>query len=268
MSERIVDAHVHLLPERLSAAIRRFFPENLAGSMVSHEFQAARASLIAAGVQRCWSLPYARRGGTASALNRWMAETFADDPVVVPAATVHPEDDVPAVLAEAIDVLRLRVFKLHCSVGNHDPDDPRLDPLWRRVSETGHPVVLHAGRADPGATTAAEIAAVGRVARRWPDVRAIVAHCGMPDVDATLALLRSTRSTYADLTPVVQHYAPIDRAAISGLERRLLFGSDTPSVALRIEDCVAQIHALALPAADEAAILGGTAERLLDDVQI
>lgn len=261
---RIVDTHVHLLPDRLSAAVRRFFPEQVAAVMMyPHEFAAARECLIAAGVQRCWSLPYARRAGTASALNRWMVETFADDPVVIPGATVHPADDVEAVLDEALDELQLRIVKLHCSVGEYDPDDPRLDPLWRRVSLGGHPVVVHAGRAVSGTTSADEIAPVARVAQRWPEARIVVAHCGTPAVDATLELLRRTRSTYADLTPVVVQHAPIERAAIAGLERRLLFGSDAPNVAISIEDSVAHVRALGLDVADEAAILGGTAERLL-----
>ena len=265
---RLVDAHVHLLPDRLSAAIRRFFGDNIRGALAyPHECAAARAQLIAAGVQRCWSLPYVRREGAAPALNRWMAATFADDPIVIPGATVHPGDDVEAVLAEALDELQLQVIKLHCAVGEYQPDDARLGPLWRRVSRSGHPVVVHAGHAVNGTTSAAEIAPVARVARRWPDARIIVAHCGAPAVQATLDLLRSTRSTYADLTPVVLHPAPIDRTMIAGLERRLLFGSDAPSVAISIQDSVAHVQGLGLAAADEAAILGGTAERLLAGVQ-
>ena len=66
-------------------------------------------------------------------LNRWMAETFADDAMVVAAKTIHPGDDVASVIVQALDVLGLRVVKLHCSVGRFAPDDPRLDPLWQHV---------------------------------------------------------------------------------------------------------------------------------------
>jgi hypothetical protein len=62
---------------------------------------------------------------------------------------------------------------------------------------------------------------------------------------------------------VVLHHAPIDRAAIAGLERRLLVGSDAPNVAISIEDSLAHVRGLGLGAADEAAILGDTADRLL-----
>ncbi len=261
---RLIDAHVHLLPERLSAAIRRFFGAELAPALLyPHEPKAARACLLAAGVQRCWSLPYVRRAGAASALNRWMAETFAGDPVVVPGATLHPADDVAGVLAEALDDLQLPVVKLHCSVGEYEPDDPRLDLLWRRVSAGGHPVVVHAGHAVSGTTTAMEIEALGRVAHRWPDARIIVAHCGTPAVEATLALLRSTRSVYADLTPVTPMLAPITRTTIAGLERRLLFGSDAPNGTVSIEKAIAHIRTLELDPGDEAAVLGSTAEQLL-----
>lgn len=261
---RLVDAHVHLLPERLSAAIRRFFGAEIAPALLyPHEPQAARACLLAAGVTRCWSLPYVRRAGTASALNRWMAETFAGDPVVVSGATLHPADDIAAVLTEALDELRLQVVKLHCSVGEYEPDDARLDLLWRRVSASGHPVVVHAGHAVSGTTTAMEIEALSRVAHRWPDARIIVAHCGAPAVEATLALLRSTRSVYADLTPVTAMLAPITRTSIAGLERRVLFGTDAPNVAVSIEDAIAHIRMLELAPGDEAAVLGSTAQQLL-----
>jgi hypothetical protein len=261
----IVDAHVHLLPQRLAAAIRRFFTQHAVGSFFQypHDAVSARACIVAAGVDRCWSLPYAHKPGMAAALNRWMAEAFAGDGVVVAGATVHPADDVASVVEEALDGLGLRVLKLHCSVGNFDADDPRLDLVWRRVSASGHPVVVHVGHSVGGTTDAPELAAVGRVARRWPEARVIIAHCGAPAVDAALAILRETRSTYADLTPIGLALAPVSATQIEGLEHRLLLGSDAPNTGVSIEQATAHVRALGLDAAGEAAILGGTAERLL-----
>jgi len=50
----------------------------------------------------------------------------------------------------------------------------------------------------------------------------------------------------------------------AGLERRILFGSDTPTVAVSISDSIARVRAWRLEPGDEAAILGGTAKGLLD----
>ncbi len=259
----IVDSHVHLLPDRLSARIRQFFVERGAPEMLyPHDAFEARKRLEAAGVERCWNLPYVRRAGVAAGLNRWMADRWADDPFVVPGATVHPEDDVAAVVEEAVG-LGLRVFKLHCSVGQFAPDDERLDPLWRRVSQTGHAVVVHAGSAETGTATAAEVQRLGRTASRWPDARIVIAHCGSPAERATLELIRRSRSLYADLCPVVADPVRLERSAIAGLERRILFGSDVPTVAVSAESGLDRVRGWRLDPEDEAAVLGETANSLL-----
>jgi uncharacterized protein len=264
----ITDAHVHLLPERLAAKIRKFFVDRGAPPMsYPHAPEAARKSLQAAGIRRCWSLPYAHRGGVASSLNRWMAASFGKDPFVTPGATVHPDDDVESVLEEAGE-LGLPVFKLHCSVGRFAADDRRLDPLWRRASDTGQPVVVHAGSAPEGTAAISEIATIGRVAARWPEARMIVAHCGTPAVAETLEVMRRHRNVHADLCPVVADPVPLDRSRIAGLERRILFGSDTPTVAISIEDSLARVRAWGLDPEDEEAVLGGTAKALLEGVSM
>lgn len=260
----IVDSHVHLLPERLAAKIRKFFVERGAPRLLyPYAPGPARQALAAAGVSRCWNLPYAHRGGVAASLNQWMAETFASDGMVVPGATVHPDDDVDKVVARASDALGLPVFKIHCSVGSFPADDRRLDPLWRRVSQTGAPVVVHPGSALEGTATAEEMDAVGRTAARWPDARIIVAHFGSPAVGKTLELLSRTRSVHADLTPVVADPVCLARSEIAGLERRILFGSDTPTVAVSIEELIERVRAWRLSAEEEAGVLGGNADRLL-----
>jgi uncharacterized protein len=260
----LVDAHVHLLPERLAAKIRRFFEMRKAPRLIyPYEPGAARASLQAAGVERCWSLPYAHRAGVASGLNRWMAENWRSDPFVVPGATVHPEDDVAAVVREAAEYFGLKVFKIHCSVGAFAADDRRLDPLWRHASEALCPVVVHGGSAPEGSATEDEIAAIERTAGRFPDARMIVAHFGAPAVRRVAELVRRTRWVHADLTPMVATPVHPGRPLIAGIERRILFGSDTPTVGVSIEDSVAAVRSWALDAEDERAILGGTAQALL-----
>lgn len=261
----LVDSHVHLLPDRLAAAIRGFFTRHMPTWSIPypHAWEPARAAIVAAGVTRCWSLPYAHKPGMASALNRWMAETFGDDPVVEPGGTAHPGDDVAAVVDEALGPLGLRLLKLHCSVGEFHADDPRLDPLWARVSHGGQPVVVHVGHAIDGQTTATEVAEIGRVAARWPDARIVLAHCGGPAIDAGLALVRASRSVHADLTPVASSLATVSRTAIAELESRLLFGSDAPNTAVAIERTRAHVEGLGLDPAQTAAILAGNATALL-----
>jgi len=261
---RLVDAHTHLLPDRLAQAIRGYFVQFITGEFFPYapEPDACRAALVAAGVDRCWSLPYVRRPGNASALNQWMAERWGNDPVVEPAATVHPGDDVGAVADEAI-ILGLRLFKVHCAVGGFSVADPRLAPLWERVSAGQIPVVVHLGHSPTGQTEADELPALEEVARAWPHAPILLAHLGAPAVPEGLALLRRCPSLLADLTPVVVQTTPVTAADLEGLEERILFGTDVPSVGLRIEEVVAHVRSLGLSPRAEQAILAGNADRLV-----
>ncbi len=265
MASPLVDAHTHLFPERLAAAIRAFFVQFISGDAFQypHPWRDGRAALEAAGISRCWNLPYVRQPNGATTLNRWMAETFADDQMVEPGATVHPGDDVRAVVEEALDVLGLRLFKLHCSVGDYALTDERLDPLWRRLSDTGTPVVVHLGHSVAGNTEASELDDLASVAQRWPRARIILAHCAAPAVEEALALLHRYSNLHADLTPVVFHLAPVKAGSLAGLEERILFGSDMPNVVVTVEQTLAAIRALGLSAEHEARVLGGNAERLV-----
>jgi hypothetical protein len=261
---RLVDAHTHLLPDRLAKAIRGYFVQFITSDFFPYppEADACRAALVAAGVDRCWTLPYVRRAGTASGLNRWMAERWAEDPVVEPGATVHPEDEVGALADEALG-LGLRLFKVHCAVGEFSLGDPRLDPLWERVSARQVPVVVHLGHSPTGHTEAEELPALEAVARAWPRAPIILAHLGAPAVQEGLAILRRCPSLYADLTPVVVQGTPVTASDLEGLEERILFGTDVPSVALRIEEVVAHLRSLGLSPRAERAIFAGNADRLV-----
>ena len=209
----MVDAHVHLLPVRLQAAIRGFFDRY--GIDSGHFAYPADHGdvcdrLAAEGVTEVWSLPYARLPGSAADLNKSMAGLVAarrGGPVrVTGGCTVHPGDDQPlTIVRSAVEDMGLRVLKLHCSVGDFTPDDPRLGPVWEYSAEVALPVVLHAGHAADGHTDDAELQPVAEVARRHPGARVIIAHCGHTASQAALRLVAAQEHVYADLTPVIHH---------------------------------------------------------------
>jgi predicted TIM-barrel fold metal-dependent hydrolase len=258
----VVDAHVHLLPPRLQAAIRGFFDRHGIDSgrfayPADHGEVCDR--LAAEGISEVWSLPYARRPGSAADLNESMAGLAAarrGGPVrVIGGCTVHPGDDQPVtLLRSAVEELGLRVLKLHCSVGDFSPDDPRLDPVWAYAAEIALPVVLHAGHA-------------AEVARRHPGARVIIAHCGHPASEAALRLVAEHEHVYADLTPVIHHAVRPPAAQLTALAGKLLFGSDAPNTGLTVTRLLDGLDGPGLPAEAWAALTGGTARRLVRDVR-
>ena len=96
-------------------------------------------------------------------------------------------------------------------MGDFSLDDPRLAPLWARVSDRGIPVVVHLGHSPVGPTEPDELAILDRVATAWPEARIVLAHLAAPSVHEALALLRRHRALHADLTPVVFHPVPLGR---------------------------------------------------------
>ncbi len=272
----MVDAHVHLLPSRLQAAIRGFFDRyGIDSGRFAYPADHGEVCdrLAAEGISEVWSLPYARRPGSAADLNTSMAGLVAarrGGPVrVTGGCTVHPGDDQPlTVLRSAVEDLGLRVLKLHCSVGDFTPDDPRLDPVWGYAAEIALPVVLHAGHAPDGHTDETELEPVAEVARRHPGARVIIAHCGHTASQAALRLVADYEHVYADLTPVIHHAVRPSAAQLTALAGKLLFGSDAPNTGLTVTQLLDGLDGPGLPAEAWAALTGGTARRLVGDVRV
>jgi predicted TIM-barrel fold metal-dependent hydrolase len=268
----IVDSHTHLLPGRLAEKVRAFFNANMEGDLaypLDHETILAR--LARAGIATVWSLPYAHKPGVAAGMNASsaaIAARLAGNPVkVVGAGTVHPGDTDPAaIVREAREKYDLKVLKLHCSVGNFEVDDPRLDEAWQYLAGRRIPVIIHLGHAISGHTIVPELLPLERVAQRFPQARLIVAHCGHRAGPQVLDLVEKYPGIYADLTPVVTEPVELPPARVNQLAEKLLFGSDAPNTAVSAEQNLAHIRKFGLEEKALAAILGGTARRLLSEV--
>ena len=265
-SDIVVDTHTHLLPGRLAERVREHFGPSARLLVYPLDHGVVRETLASEGVDEIWNLPYAHKPGVAAGLNE-SSQQIANQagPLnVVGGMTVHPADQDPAgIVRHAIEGFGLRVLKLHCSVGAFDADDRRLDSVWRLVAETRTPVVVHAGHAANGTTGADELLPLATVAERFPDATIVIAHCGYPAVDAALDLLERHEHLYADLTPVVSMRPQPSPTRMVALSERLLFGSDTPNVAVHVAEHLAALRSLPLSPSQIALITGGNARRLL-----
>jgi hypothetical protein len=96
----IVDAHTHLLPDRLARKIRAFFGEHQTSAFAYElDHTAVLDRHHADGITAVWNLPYAHKADIASGLNDAMLEistALATHPVeVIAGCTVHPGDADP-----------------------------------------------------------------------------------------------------------------------------------------------------------------------------
>jgi predicted TIM-barrel fold metal-dependent hydrolase len=258
-----IDAHVHAFPDRLAVAVRDRL--NASGMLKGSPLLPALAQGVRnEGFDAAWVLPYAHRAGVAQSINEWSAEQVSRYPWLLPGATFHPEDaDMGSLVQRALVELRLRVVKLHCSVGQFSPADGRLTPLWETASELGVPVVVHAGQVSGGETLASEVDEVAPVLRAHPRLRLVLAHTGFPAVARALALMNEHENLHGDLTPVWDRPHSITADDIARYCGRLLFGSDAPNNPVAAGTQVRRYEEMGLSAEDLERLLGGTASRLV-----
>jgi uncharacterized protein len=130
--------------------------------------------------------------------------------------------------------LGLRGIKLLPMYAGFYPAEERLDPLWQYASKHQLPVLLHTGttfvsQAPLECTLPRHI---DTVARRFPDVKIIMAHLGHPYEGECIAVIRKHDHVYADISAL--HYRPFQfyhslmLVQEYGVWHKLLFGTDYP----------------------------------------
>jgi predicted TIM-barrel fold metal-dependent hydrolase len=269
----IVDAHVHLFPERVFAAIRRWFDQH--AWKIEYRLRAEEVIefLSARGIDRMVGLCYSHAPEMARVLNRFMAELASAHPQLIALGTVLPgEPDAAAIVDEAFR-LGLRGLKLHCHVQKFGPDDPRLDPIYARAAAAGRPIVIHAGRQPCLAAYGVDIhalcsaAATRRVLERHPTLKLIVPHLGVDEDAEYLALLAEFENLHLDTTMVVAGYLgppAIDASSLEKHSNRILYGTDFPNIPYAWDRELDWLRAQPISDAARARILGANALALFE----
>jgi uncharacterized protein len=234
----VVDAHVHLFPNRLFEAIWQWFETH--GWPIRYKLYAhdVVAFLKARGVTHAVALHYAHKPGIARSMNAFMGALCKDEPFLTGTATVCPgEPEAGAILREGF-ALGLRGAKLHCHVQSFAPDDPRLDEVYDACASANVPLVIHAGReptskaykVDPYALCSAD--RLEAVLRNFPTLRICVPHLGADEFDAYERLLGKYDTLWLDTTMMLAGYFPLNipNRLVEARPERLLYGTDFPNL--------------------------------------
>lgn len=272
-----VDVHVHLMPDRLMAAIRKALAQQ-ADWTFPHptDCQAVEANLRAAGVERYVALPYAHRPGIARDLNDWVLARAEESSMAVPFATVHGADDVGRVVEDAF-ADGARGLKFQCPVQECSPVDPRLDPAFERAATQDHAILFHAGTA-PMFEDSPHVGPdlFEQFLESYPDVRAACAHMGTYDNEAFVDLVREYDNAFLD-TSVAMSTAAADDATMAfdpesipdavfeQLSESIMYGSDYPNIPHEYRDERAGLLGRDLSTETYRDLFERTAERFLGD---
>ncbi len=234
----LIDAHVHLFPPAVFAALWRWFEEH--GWPVRYRLQAQAIIdfLLSRGLEQIVALHYAHKPGLSRSMNRWMADLVADQPRVTGLATVFPgEVDAAGILDEAF-AAGLAGVKLHCHVQCFAVDDASMTEVYEACVTHDVPLVMHCGRepaspayrCDPREICSAD--RTERVLRDHPGLKLCVPHLGADEFDAYERLLERHDNLWLDTTMMLADYFDIPEAwrLVDARPDRLLYGTDFPNL--------------------------------------
>ena len=237
----IIDVHTHFMPKPVMDKVWQYFDAQ--GPLIGREWpityradEAQRVQTLRSfGVWAFTSLIYPHKPDMAVWLNQWSAQFAAETPDCLATSTFYPEPDAAEYVRAAI-AGGTRVFKAHIQVGDYDPNDPLLDQVWGCIEDAAVPVVIHCG-SGPAPGTHTGPGPVRALLRRYPRLRLIVAHLGMPEYADFLDLCERYDEVRLDTTMVFTGFAeemmpfPRDlRARLRDAGDRILFGSDFPNI--------------------------------------
>ena len=280
----IIDIHTHTFPDKIAAATLDKL-KHLSHTIPFTDGTAAglAASMARAGVDRSVVMPVATSprqvphvNDASARMNELGAQTG-----VLSFGCIHPDfDGWKEELARVRD-LGLKGIKLHPQYQDTDFDDPRYLRILDRCGELGLVVLTHAGLdiGMPGKDNCAP-EMVARALEQVGPVKLVLAHMGgwrqWDRVEALLpgtGVYLDTSFSLGEITPLDDgHYRPgdlplLDEAAFLRMVRRfgpdrILFGTDSPW-----DDqgaALARLRALPLEKSELDAILGGSAQKLLE----
>lgn len=239
--DSLIDVHTHFMPANVLDKVWNYF--DAAGPLVGrpwpityrHDEDERVATLRSFGVARFTSMLYPHRPEMAAWLNAWSAEFAARTPDCLHTATFYPEPGAADYVAAAL-AAGVRVFKSHIQVGDYDPNDPLLDPVWALLADSGVPTVIHCGSGPaPGTYTGPK--PMVSLLERFPELPLIIAHMGMPEYIEFLDLAERYPGVYLDTTMAFTDFAEEDAPfpvpelpRLAELRSKILLGSDFPNI--------------------------------------
>lgn len=268
----VIDAHVHLFPDRVFEAVWRWFDRH--GWPIRYKLHSPQVLefLFSRGITRVVALHYSHQPGMARALNAYLAELARADPRVTGLATVLPgEADAGEILDEAFRA-GLQGVKLHCHVQCFSPDADEVREIYVACERARKPIVIHAGkepsnphyRCDTRAICSAE--RIQHVLEEHPRLKLCVPHLGVDEFGAYERLLERYEGLWLDTTMVLAGYLPIELPIrlLKCRPERIMYGTDFPNIPYAWDRELRRLLELALTAEDQARILGANAREFFN----
>jgi len=277
----VTDIHIHVQPWdelRPEAAARM-----AAGRDLEHVLRVMRDPELLlrlmdeAGVARVGLINYVSPDvmGFSARVNAFVTDYARHAPArLLPFGSVHPRfTRDPGGEVDRIADLGVRALKIHPPHQLFAPnayrdggDCPGLARVYERAIARSLPVMIHTGTSVfPGARNKyADPMAIDDVAVDYPELVLIMAHGGRPlYMETCFFLLRRHPNVFMDISGIPPRALLDYFPRLAQVANKTLWGTDWPGPLVPdLKSNLVAFRGLELPAAVEAVILGGTAQRL------
>lgn len=258
----IIDAHVHVWPDHIAAAVVAARPSGLT-AMFDGTLAGITQTMRDAGVDKAMTLGVAGKASTVARTNEFIGSVPRDR--FIPFGTVHPELSIE----ENLRHLRendIHGVKLHPLFQALSLSDPRVIELVGALADADIVIITHVGAGgDAQANERGAPRHVRRLVDLYPNLKLIACHFGGYHRldEAQEQLVGSNAFLETSWPPTV---ADVDKDRIRGIVAahgadRIVFGSDWPMANPAAE--INAIRDLELGTEIETGILGHNLARLL-----
>jgi len=236
----VVDAHVHVFPDELFAAIKAWFDKFAWPIRYVLSADDVADFLLSHGVRHVIALHYAHKPGIAGKLNAFMADFCARHRGVSGTATVFPGEKNASEILERAFSDGLCGVKLHAHVQYFDMNSPEMDEIYGVCSERSKPLIMHVGReprspyadylVDPYVICRAD--KLERVLASYPQLKVCVPHLGADEFQSYANMLNRFDNLWLDVAMAIADYLPGSKPLPLKQMRldRILYGSDFPNI--------------------------------------
>jgi len=266
-TQKIIDGHVHILPDKLLRAIYRWFETNLGWEMpFQYDLEGYLGYLKEMGMSEVMALGYAHKAGMSWDLNEWLFNVKEKSPEIRPYLAVHQDDiEKEKMVREYLRKGFLGV-KVHCFVQRVGADDLRFFSVYKIIAEEEKGLVLHGS----GMPVKAEFIApdqVKKLLEAFPGMKIMVAHLGLPDyLEQYLRLVDKYKNLWLDTAYVLGNPKFNNknlRSVFVNYSERIIYGSDFPIMDYSPKLAIEKLYSFNLGQSREELILFKNAEEFM-----
>jgi predicted TIM-barrel fold metal-dependent hydrolase len=201
----IIDAHVHLLPERRTRSlvrwVKKFYPAHPTSEEIT--LDEVLADLAGCGVDTVFNMVFPLKVEETESLNLFSKEISERYDNVVGFGSLHIETPAKDEVAERCMVeYGLAGIKLHPYAQRFEVFSPEFDPLYRKLDELGRPCAVHTGF-DLFYGRTQDLNYLRGILERYPNMPVVLVHALFPRFKLAYELLSEYPQVYLDMTNAI-----------------------------------------------------------------